>query len=209
MILPGWDNIQSVSRIRHYAEVADWILLFLLGVASFIAGIYGVRKDTLAELNENSTQENHAAEIAAIKTQGGWRRLSDENRAKIIESLKPFPGQEVSVWVSDGSSPECKEFSKQFVNVFHDSGWKCVGIKEFTVKVGPPPKYISEPARHSNGVEVAVNTDEANSEPSKSSQALFKCLCDTNLYGSTPRFRKIRGFAEIDPGKVELWVGER
>lgn len=97
--LPGWESLESVSRVHGWFEIAGIVCLALLVLAESFTFIYGRRKDALASAKERAaaekrnqeaqqTETRHETELAKVREQVSLTSADSERlkqRAKEAE----------------------------------------------------------------------------------------------------------------------------
>jgi predicted Holliday junction resolvase-like endonuclease len=121
--LPGWNSIDSTTRIHNFLEIAGIVFLGLLVLAESFAYRYGKQRDALIEqaahvaktqrdaeekaaedrhaqeiqklkADEKAVEERHAAEIQRLKD-ATKGQLSEEEVAAFVEALKANPARPI------------------------------------------------------------------------------------------------------------------
>lgn len=148
---PGWDSIESTGGWAHFWFWFGMICFFLLGASEIVAFRYGLRKDELVAAAEVATAKQrktdqdtadtrHAAEIGGLKgqlveadkkvselqKQQPHRRLTEVQKSAIIEEIKPYPGQKVTISCILGDIYG-RELAADFVQVVNAANWKNKG----------------------------------------------------------------------------------
>jgi hypothetical protein len=91
------------------------------------------------------------SKLAGLERAQAQKRLSPEQRQFLIEALRPFAGQKVSV-ASIRGDDEATVFAKDFVSVFEAAGWDHHGEAGVTIQDWP---------RDPIGVEITLNETDA------------------------------------------------
>lgn len=86
MTLPGWDNIDAVSRLVKFFTIAGFASLFLLGVFEVLGYLYSNRKDDLihAEQVRIQTEQANAAEARNRQQE----QAEQQSQAAIAQALE-------------------------------------------------------------------------------------------------------------------------
>jgi hypothetical protein len=105
-----------------------------------------------SELNQKLTEaQNRLAELERTQSQ---KHLSLEQKRFLIEALRPFPGQKVSI-ASIRGDDEGLTLAQEFVSVFEAAGWDHHGEAGVSIQEWP---------RDPVGVEVVLNENDARSD---------------------------------------------
>jgi hypothetical protein len=84
--LPGWNSAATVSRIHAWFEIAGIICLALLVFTEVVAYVYGHRKDTLQQIeNERHTGSAHAMLNAAVSSAARANELVESERTERLK----------------------------------------------------------------------------------------------------------------------------
>lgn len=92
--------------------------------------------------------------LAALEQKQSQKHLSQEQQRFLIEALRPFPGQKVSI-ASIRGDDEGEKIAQEFVSVFEAAGWDHHGEDGVTTQEWP---------RDPVGVEVVLNEDDARAD---------------------------------------------
>ena len=92
--------------------------------------------------------------LAALEQKQSQKHLSQEQQRFLIEALRPFPGQRVSI-ASIRGDDEGEKLAQEFVSVFEAAGWDHHGEDGVTTQEWP---------RDPVGVEVVLNEDDARAD---------------------------------------------
>jgi len=99
LTLPGWNSIETVSRLAKIFTIAGFISLFLLGAFEVLAYVYGNRKDALGAIagqnaaasrsrEDEQAEQKRSADIADAKS----RAAEAERRAiRVRKRRQPGP----------------------------------------------------------------------------------------------------------------------
>jgi len=105
-----------------------------------------------SELHQKLTSaQTRLAELERMQTQ---KRLSEEQRRFLIEALRPFAGQKVSI-ASIRGDDEGLVLAQDFVSVFEAAGWDHHGEAGVTTQEWP---------RDPVGIEVVLNENDARAD---------------------------------------------
>jgi hypothetical protein len=109
-------------------------------------------------LKENSELRQKLIEaenkLAALEQKQSQKHLSQEQQRFLIEALRPFPGQKVSI-ASIRGDDEGEKIAQEFVSVFEAAGWDHHGEAGVTTQEWP---------RDPVGVEVVLNENDARGD---------------------------------------------
>src|SRR5271155_5809176 len=102
LTLPGWNSIETVSRLAKIFTIAGFISLFLLGAFEILAYVYGNRKDALGAIagqnaaasrsrEDEQAEQKRSADIADAKSRAAEaeRRAERLEKAALPRSLSP------------------------------------------------------------------------------------------------------------------------
>jgi hypothetical protein len=92
--------------------------------------------------------------LAALEQKQSQKHLSQEQQRFLIEALRPFPGQKVSIASIQGDD-EGEKIAQEFVSVFEAAGWDHHGEDGVTTQEWP---------RDPVGVEVVLNENDARGD---------------------------------------------
>jgi hypothetical protein len=92
--------------------------------------------------------------LAVLEQKQSQKHLSQEQQRFLIEALRPFPGQKVSI-ASIRGDDEGEKLAQDFVSVFEAAGWDHHGEDGVTTQEWP---------RDPVGVEVVLNEDDARAD---------------------------------------------
>ena len=95
-----------------------------------------------------TSAQTRLAELERVQTQ---KRLSEEQRRFLIEALRPFAGQKVSI-ASICGDDEGLALAQDFVSAFEAAGWDHHGEAGVTTQEWP---------RDPVGIEVVLNENDA------------------------------------------------
>ena len=179
-----WLDIGEYQIRTRFFEIACAIVLVLALAAELVAYGYGGRQETLSaaaerasadrikkltadlkpqpttdasgryvkensDLRQKLTEaENKIAELEKVQSQ---KRLSLEQRRFLIEALRPFAGQKVSIGSISGDD-ESSALAKDLVSVFDTAGWD---------HDGDAGVFSQQWPRDPIGVEVTLNEKDA------------------------------------------------
>ena len=115
---PGWDSLESVTRLHSFFEMAGIVCLALLVVAEVLAFKYGNRKDVLTGAREEAT----AKELRVLKEREAPRSLSEAQRIKLLDELSK--GKTYELTVRHSSDLESQNFAEQISTALRAAGWK-------------------------------------------------------------------------------------
>jgi hypothetical protein len=105
-----------------------------------------------SELNQKLTEaQSRLAELERTQSQ---KHLSLEQKRFLIEALRPFAGQKVSI-ASIRGDDDGLQFAQEFVSVFEAAGWDHHGEAGVSTQDWP---------RDPVGIEVALNEDDARAD---------------------------------------------
>ena len=137
--------------------------------------------------------ENKLADLEKVQSQ---KRLSDEQKRFLVESLRPFAGQKVSIASISGDS-EGLALAQDFVSVFDAAGWDHHGADGVTTQEWP---------RDPVGIEVTLNeTDARDDKISSGVAALINVVRKLGLvYDNTVYMDN-----DVPPGQALLKVGKK
>ncbi len=206
-LLPGWNSLESVSRIHFWLEISGIALLVLLLISQGLAFSYGARKDTLAtadttlhlakeaelqqKLNAADTELQHRP---APQRQTGPRRLSMEQQQRLLKVLSAFKGQKVTITSVIGDE-EGDAFAEDFLNVFNNAGW------DHGTHDKVDHRYITPTPV---GVMVAMNEGEANA--GRFMPAIESLISNLQQIGIMSR-NELLVNSEVPIGEINLIVG--
>lgn len=185
----GWDSLESVSAIHGWLQVASFALLGILLISAVLSFVYGNRKDVLSR-QATKSQIEHAERSERP------RRLSDDEKQRLVAALLPYAGQKVLVSRIKGDT-EAEPLANGFVDVFVAAKWVFDGKPDVLQSV-----YAKEPI----GIEVAVNRADAWAhQPPRATYSLVFTLFKLGLIS--------REISHMDPktpsGMIEVRVGKR
>ena len=146
ILLPGWDSIDTVTKIHRFFEVGGIVCLAVLVLFEAVAYIYGHRRDVLAEAGQQESLrqaldegkkdtarleseaktarealQETAKELATLKEKDLPRSLSDADREKLLATLKKHKGY--TVIVRHSPSLESQSYEEQILAVLVAAGW--------------------------------------------------------------------------------------
>lgn len=126
------------------------------------------------------------------------RRLSDQQQVMLIDALKSFHGQRVSIFCLRGDH-ESLDFVKDFIKMFSAAGWthNGTGINQIEVSNMTLPKGIGV-LHIQQGEVLSGEIQKANNV--LSSALISAGLAKSEMYISLPFPRE---------GKVFLWIGRK
>ena len=219
--LPGWDSIESSGAIAHALHVSAVVVLGLLVVAEGLALIYDSHNHSLVGIAENAriaqtkrdsdvAEARRKTEVDELQKQLGeaaqkltnlqkgatHRSLLPEQKLRLIEALKPFAGQKVTVAAVMGSD-DGLAFANDFMEVFRAAQWD--------IDPGSPTQ-----AMYGNktpvGLEPTMNQGEAEANRVPNSFVkLIETLAALNL--APPRAAFVN--PEVEIGRIEMRIGVR
>ena len=190
-ILPGWNSVESATRVHDVSEIAGIVFLGLLVIAEIITYVYGHRRDSLVTAAAVQRERESATEIGLARSRIGElekkqqpRSISAEQRAAFIEATKGGSfGPVILATRTALPSKEQEDFTMQLRNMLDEAGFgnrRFDIVNGFTTGVDPqrflgfvshgdaPPPYFSNLAGglHKIGlispdVPVAVNNPNA------------------------------------------------
>ncbi|HZC98389.1 MAG TPA: hypothetical protein VE267_20120, partial [Bradyrhizobium sp.] len=80
-----------------------------------------------SQLNEAKRAAADAAKRAAeVEAKQADRKLTDAQRATILEAIEPYPGQRVTLVVPLGDA-DAYRYAKQFEHIFKEAKWEITG----------------------------------------------------------------------------------
>lgn len=148
-ILPGWNSIETVSKIHRWLEIAGIICLAALVVTEVFAHVYGRRKDVLAEGIETKQRDQAQAkerdlnsrldkvsdeareakeqqvaaekELSKLRASAEPRNLQGTKRANLIRDLAQHPG--FVNYLSSVSDGEATSLARQILEILPAAGW--------------------------------------------------------------------------------------
>jgi hypothetical protein len=145
--LPGWDDLESVSRWVTFWEIAMIIILAALVGAEVLHFKYSHRMNDLIGLRDHQLEEQAkragdeaetrrkvevealqrkleeaGQQVAALQEKQADRHLSDEQTRIIFEAIAPFPGQRVDLVTVMGNG-EALRYAQDFLEVFKKAKW--------------------------------------------------------------------------------------
>lgn len=103
MVLPGWDSIESVTKIHRFFEVGGIVCLGLLVVFEAFSYVYGHRRDVLADdsqgenirqaLDESKKEaarlkSEYELQMGTLKSEADAARTTQQETAKELAILK-------------------------------------------------------------------------------------------------------------------------
>lgn len=106
-ILPGWNSLETVTKIHRVFEIAGIACLAALVVFETFAYLYDHRKDVLVE------------ELQAP------RRLSSQQRDALTQSLSRFKDEQI--FVEYPLDAETTEYAEDFQSALRAAGWMVWG----------------------------------------------------------------------------------
>jgi hypothetical protein len=226
---PAWLDIGDFQLRSRFFEVACAAVLALLLSAELVAFSYGIRQEILmaadeqanadrlrrltAELQarrpasdvaralkENSelrqkliVAENRVAELERMQSQ---KRLSSHEKRLLVEALRPFAGQKVSI-ASIRGDDEGHLLAQDFVAVFDAAGWDHDGEAGVTTQL-----WDRDPV----GVEVMLN--EADARAGRISAGIGALINSVRKLGLV--YDNTIYMADTVPaGQAELRVGKK
>ncbi|MEA3027632.1 MAG: hypothetical protein QOF91_2917 [Alphaproteobacteria bacterium] len=181
---PEWFDVGDYQLRSRFFEIGCVAVFALLAVSEVMAYSYGLRQSSLVAaaeqasaerigrlsraravadtpgryLKENSElrqklidAENKLAALERTQTQ---KHLSLEQRRFLIEALRPFAGQKVSI-ASIRGDDEGLILAQEFVSVFEAAGWDHHGEAGVSTQEWP---------RDPVGIEVVLNEDDARAD---------------------------------------------
>jgi hypothetical protein len=177
--LPGWDSIETSTRLHDFFELGG-IILFLVVVAfELLAFSYGHHIDWLVgqaastaatqqQQAEQAAEARHASEIGGLKSQLSeadkkvaeleakqpQRRLKQTEKDTLIAALRPFAGQKISITCIMGDIYG-KELAEDFVSVMRAANWDDgggIGINQVV--------YMQDP----EGIILLINQGDASAQ---------------------------------------------
>jgi DNA-binding transcriptional ArsR family regulator len=140
---PGWNSIDTTTRIHNVLEIYVLVLLGLLALSEAFAYVYGHHREALlsAAVDRRSAEvaigERNAAETTATqnKLEAPSRQLTDElpprnlarhlsdlQKAELVKALSAFAGQKISVWCS-AKAWDSTLLGRDFLGVLKQSNW--------------------------------------------------------------------------------------
>jgi hypothetical protein len=271
--MPGWDSLETVTRLHGNAQLAGLILLalavglaavavwqlrrgvwpewfdfgdyqlrsrffamacaavlVLLAATEILAYGYGQRQETLqvaaeqasAErirrltgelqarrpepvpsnrlIKENSELRHKLIEmenkLAALERTQSQKRLSQDQKRILVEALRPFAGQKISI-ASIRGDDEGLVLAQDFVSVFEAAGWDHDGEAGISIQ-----QWDRDPI----GVEVMLNVfDARNGRISGGVGALINAVRNLGLVYDN----RVYMSDEVPPGQAQLRVGKK
>jgi hypothetical protein len=181
---PEWFDVGDYQLRSRFFEIGCVAVFALLAVSEVMAYSYGLRQSSLVAaaeqasadrigrlsraravadtpgryLKENSElrQKHIDAEnkLAALERTQTQKHLSLEQRRFLIEALRPFAGQKVSI-ASIRGDDEGLILAQEFVSVFEAAGWDHHGEAGVSTQEWP---------RDPVGIEVVLNEDDARAD---------------------------------------------
>ncbi|MEA2980241.1 MAG: hypothetical protein QOF09_2064 [Alphaproteobacteria bacterium] len=181
---PEWFDVGDYQLRSRFFEIGCIAVFALLAVSEVMAYSYGLRQSSLVAaaeqasaerigrlsraravadtpgryLKENSElrqklidAENKLAALERTQTQ---KHLSLEQKRFLIEALRPFAGQKVSI-ASIRGDDEGLILAQEFVSVFEAAGWDHHGEAGVSTQEWP---------RDPVGIEVVLNEDDARAD---------------------------------------------
>ena len=183
---PEWLDVGEYQLRSRFFEIACAAVLALLVAAEIAAYGYGIRRDTLqaaaeqasadrlrrlsSELQARRADSSHgrtltenselrrkliAAEnkIAELERAQSHKRLSQDQKRLLIQALKPFAGQKITV-ASISGDEEGQILAQDLVSVFDAAGWDHDGEAGVSTQ-----QWDRDPI----GIEVTLNEADARS----------------------------------------------
>jgi hypothetical protein len=226
---PEWLDIGEYQLRSRFFEIACAAVLALLVAAEIAAYGYGIRRDTLqaaaeqasadrlrrlsSELQARRADSSHgrtlrenselrqkliAAEnkIAELERAQSQKRLSQDQKRLLIQALKPFAGQKITV-ASISGDEEGQILAQDLVSVFDAAGWDHDGEAGVSTQ-----QWDRDPI----GIEVTLNEADARSgRISAGVGALINVVRQLGLvYDNTVYMND-----EVPSGQAQLRVGKK
>lgn len=118
----------KAAAIRHAAEIAELQQRLRYTESRRVASVESLRWEVKqAETRAETTIANLERKLAQVERRLAvltvQRRLTANERDLLIETLRPFAGQKVSIAAIDGSDDD-KVYATDFVEVFEAAGWE-------------------------------------------------------------------------------------
>jgi hypothetical protein len=206
--LPGWNSLESVTRIHAWLEITGIAVLVLLLLSQGLAYSYGVRKDLLANTDATAHRTKEAelqqklsaadaqlqSKTAPTQAAEAPRRLSMELQQRLIKALAPFKGQKFTTTSVIGDE-EGNAFAQDFQAVFDAAGW------DHGVHDKVDHRYITPTPV---GVMVAMNEGEANA--GRFLPAIETLISTLQKIGIMSR-NELLVNSEVPVGEINLIVG--
>lgn len=187
-------DVESAKYWLSWIEFGSTIALLLvaLGVGfEFVADrvaaplrrkIEMAREAEISQANARAEEAKRDATIAnleltRIERRFAPRRLSGEERERIVAKLAEFAPRAVTIVEARFDDPEEKDFVIDLVHVFKDAHWQST--------VTTDPQHIS---RTMSGLLVMINEDETvtNSQLSSAANCLINALLTENIFIQGP-----------------------
>jgi hypothetical protein len=209
-ILPGWNTLESVTRVHAWLEISGIAILVLLLFSQGLAFTYGVRKDALAaadatlhrakeaELQQKlfATDTQLESKIAALQPAHEPRHISPEQQQKLTKALAPFKGQKITTTSIMGDE-EGDAYAQEFQSIFNAAGW------DHGAHDTVDHRYITPTPV---GVMVAMNEGEANAGRFLPAiETLISVLQQNGLMARN----ELLVNSEVPAGEINLIVGYR
>ncbi|WP_128843499.1 hypothetical protein [Burkholderia catarinensis] len=144
-----------------------------------------------ADLNNQTAQLE--AENLRLKQQLAWRDVSPQQRQALIEAVRGFPGQHISVKGLAGDA-ECQTYAREIADALAEAGWDVV-LNPILVNGDAPTgvRMIVNPGNYNGGITLA------------SAAALFRTLQHNGIVRDQEPMRTVLPA----PGTVVLIVGSK
>lgn len=85
MSLPGWDSVDTVSRLARFFTIAGFVSLFFLGACEVLGYMYGNRKDELIQAEQRRLQDQQTS--ASEVRDRDQRQAETERQTAIMQAL--------------------------------------------------------------------------------------------------------------------------
>jgi hypothetical protein len=195
----GWDSLETVGRWHAFFEIGGIVALAVLVVMEIAAYKLGHRKETLADALARQQQ----SEVDSLRRAAESRRLSDEQRGRLVAALRSSAGSR-AVIASPLGDAEARAFALQFNATLRDAGIS-VDIREGVgYDIEPIGLTINFTAVHGKpDPENPRNTLAPASDVPPFAHALQRALRDVGLEA------EIMHVPKLEPGVVELRVGHK
>ncbi len=183
MEFPAWNSVQDTARVHNFFELAGIALFFVVVIFELLAYAYGHRHDRL------------------VDEQNAGRHLSDAQKQTIINAIKPFLGQAVSITSNPGNI-ESDDFARDFYDVIKNTEWNYQG---------DPDKFETIFDQYPIGVEVTLNLDDIQQKrvsiaTATAYNALMGALHELDIVNSNePAFAN----KSVPSGRIEIRIGSK